>query len=86
MSSSFFLFFPLLCKCGRRSLRSVTSSPRFVSDEAALALTDARCEEEGGTFCMGRLRALQNTFWGTALRFLRFSLLVGVSRIFPMCI
>lgn len=35
---------------------------QFLSDGAALVLTDACHEDDGGTFCTGRLWALQNTF------------------------
>lgn len=35
---------------------------QFLSDGAASELTDACREEDGGTFCTGRLWALQNIF------------------------
>lgn len=35
---------------------------QFLSDGAALVLTDVCCKENGGTFCTGRLCALQNIF------------------------
>lgn len=35
---------------------------QFLSDGAASVLTDTRCEEDRGTFCTGRLWALQNIF------------------------